>query len=258
MKREERQQSIINLLVENKTVDLDELADRFAVSRMTIHRDLDDLEQAGVLRKVRGGATIDAGTQFESDFRFRERQGQDEKLAMARSALELVEPGMTVMINDGSMAAVLGEMLLQKRPLTLITNNAAIIDRMKNEGGITLIALGGVYSAKFNAFLGVVTEEALSRLRADIAFLSTPAVSGKLAYHMDDNVVRTKRAMIASAARTCLLVNHNRIGHTALHVMADLADFDAVITDHAPDAAILEQLRRDGIALTIASNQDMT
>ncbi|TXH99021.1 MAG: DeoR family transcriptional regulator, partial [Rhizobium sp.] len=51
---------------------------------------------------------------------------------------------------------------------------------------------------------------------------------------------------------------HHRIGHTALHVMADLTDFDAVITDHAPDAAILEQFHRDGIALTIASNQDMT
>lgn len=253
MKREERQQSIINLLVEHKTVDLDNLAERFAVSKMTIHRDLDDLEQAGVLRKVRGGATIDAGTQFESDFRFRERQGHEEKLAMARAALDLVEPGMTVMVNDGSMAAVLGEMLLQKQPLTLITNNAAIIDRMKGENGIMLIALGGIYSAKFNAFLGVVTEEALFRLRADIAFISTPAVSGRLAYHMDDNVVRTKRAMIASATRTCLLVNHQRIGHTALHVMADLADFDAVITDQAPEADILEQLNRDGVALTIAS-----
>ncbi|MGO6906058.1 DeoR/GlpR family DNA-binding transcription regulator, partial [Rhizobium ruizarguesonis] len=124
MRREERQQLIVNLLVENKTVDLDDLADRFTVSKMTIHRDLDDLEQAGVLRKVRGGATIDAGTQFESYFRIRERQGSEAKLAMAETALELVEPGMTVMVNDGSMAAVLGEMLLQKRPLTLITNNA--------------------------------------------------------------------------------------------------------------------------------------
>ncbi|APO79394.1 DeoR family transcriptional regulator protein (plasmid) [Rhizobium etli 8C-3] len=256
MRREERQQLIVNLLVENKTVDLDELADRFAVSKMTIHRDLDDLEQAGVLRKVRGGATIDAGMQFESDFRIRARQGSKAKLAMARTALDLVEPGMTVMVNDGSMAAVLGEMLLQKRPLTLITNNAAIMERLKGESGITLIALGGSYSAKFNAYLGVVTEEALARLRADIAFISTPAVSGRLAYHMDDNVVRAKRAMIASSARACLLVNHQRIGHTALHVMADLTDFDAVITDIAPDAAFLEEFEQAGITLTIASTQD--
>jgi DeoR/GlpR family transcriptional regulator of sugar metabolism len=256
MKREERQQLIVNLLVEDKTVDVDRLAERFSVSKMTIHRDLDELEQAGVLRKVRGGATIDAGTQFESDFRIRERQGGHAKIAMARSALAMVEPGMTVMVNDGSMAAVLGEMLLQKRPLTVITNNAAIMERLKGEPGITLIALGGIYSVKFNAYLGVVTEEALSRLRADIAFISTPAVAGRLAYHMDDNVIRAKRAMISSSARCCLLVNHHRIGHTALHVMADLADFDAVITDSAPEAAAVNEFQQAGVKLTIAPEQE--
>jgi DeoR/GlpR family transcriptional regulator of sugar metabolism len=142
--------------------------------------------------------------------------------------------------------------------LTVITNNAAIMERLKGETGLTLIGLGGIYSAKFSAYLGVVTEEALSRLRADIAFISTPAVSGRLAYHMDDNVVRTKRAMMTSSARTCLLVNHQRIGHTALHVMADLADFDAIITDRAPGAAVLEEFERAGITLTVASTQDPT
>ncbi len=252
MKRDDRRQAIIDLLVENQAVDLDDLADRFAVSRMTIHRDLDSLEQSGVLRKVRGGATVDAGTQFESDFRFRERQDGAAKLRMARAALELVEPGMTVMVNDGSMAAVLGGLLLEKRPLTVITNNAVIIDALKGENGVNLIALGGVYSAKFNAFFGLLTEEALSRLSADVAFISTPAVNGRLVYHMDESVVRTKRAMTASAARSCLLVNHQRFGRPALHVMADLGDFDAVITDSPPAPDVLAELDAAGIELTIA------
>lgn len=254
MKRDDRRQAIINLLIENQAVDLDDLADRFAVSKMTIHRDLDSLEHTGVLRKVRGGATIDTGTQFESDFRFRERQDGEAKQKMARAALKLVEPGMTVMINDGSMAAVLGGMLLEKRPLTVITNNAVIIDELKGENGINLIALGGTYSAKFNAFFGILTEGALSHLSADIAFISSPAVNGKLVYHMDENVVRTKRAMTASAARTCLLVNHQRFGRPALHVMADLSDFDAIITDASPDATVLADLEQAGIALTIADD----
>ncbi|MDH6298089.1 DeoR/GlpR transcriptional regulator [Agrobacterium sp. CNPSo 2736] len=255
MKREERRQQIVDLLVENHEVDLDSLAERFGVSKMTIHRDLDDLEKEGVLRKVRGGATVDAGTQFESDFRIRERQGHRAKLAMARRALELVEPGMTVMVNDGSMAAVLGEMLPEKRPLTLITNNVAILDRLRGENGITLISLGGAYSAKFNAYLGVVTEAALSQLRADIAFISTPAVSGNLAYHMDDNVVRAKKAMMASSQRSCLLVNHDRFGHTALHVMAELAAFDNVITDETPERSVLETFEHARVKLTIATEE---
>lgn len=254
MKREERQQAIINLLVERRTVDLDDLADRFAVSKMTVHRDLDELEQAGALRKVRGGATIDAGTQFESDFRIRERQDHGAKQVITQAAVDLVEPGMTVMVNDGSMAAVLGEALATKRPLTVITNNAAVIDRLKGENGITLIALGGVYSPKFNAFFGIVTEEALARLRADIAFISSPGIAAGQAYHMDDNVVRTKRAMMASSTRTYLLVNHERIGQTALHVLAGLGEFDAVITNRRPEPSALRDIEETGVTLTIASS----
>lgn len=256
MRREERQQLIMDLLVEQHAVELDGLAERFAVSKMTIHRDLDDLEQAGLLRKVRGGATIDAGTRFESDFRFRERQGEEAKKRMARAALQLVEPGMTVIVNDGSMAAVLGAVLVERRPLTVITNNAAVMDALKDEAGIALIALGGLYSAKFNGYFGVVTEEALARLRADLAFVSAPALSGTKAFHMDDAVVRSKRAMIASAVRSCLLVNHTRFGHSALHVLADLREFECVITDDVPAEEAVETLAKEGIRLTIASQQD--
>ena len=77
----------MDALVEDRAVDLEVLADRFAVSKMTIHRDLDDLEHAGLLRKVRGGATIEAGTRFESDFRIREKQDSAAKSRMAKAAL---------------------------------------------------------------------------------------------------------------------------------------------------------------------------
>jgi DeoR/GlpR family transcriptional regulator of sugar metabolism len=254
VKREDRKQAIMDLLVSSRAVDLDDLAIRFGVSKMTVHRDLDDLEQAGLLRKVRGGATVEPGTQFESDFRIRALQDGDAKGRMARAALALVEPGMTVMVNDGSMAAHLAEALVVRRPLTLITNNAAVIDALRDVAGITLIALGGVFSAKFNAFFGMVTETALARLRADIAFISAPAVSGLQAFHMDDAVVRAKRAMMAGAARRCLLVNHSRFGRNALHVLADLTEFDTIISDDAPAPEDRAALDRAGIRLTIAKD----
>lgn len=253
MKREDRQQAIMDLLVAEGEVELDALADRFSVSRMTIHRDLDELEGAGLLRKIRGGATIESGTQFESDFRFRARQGAAAKEAMAAQALELIEPGMSVLINDGSMAAVLGRMAVARRPLTVITNNCAVLDALKGEAGIKLIALGGVFSAKFNAYLGKICEDSLARLRADIAIISSPAVSGTEVFHMDDAVVRAKRAMMAAAARRCLVVNHTRFGHTALHKLADLAEFDHIITDRAPGAQARAALDAAGLTLTLAN-----
>lgn len=258
MKRDERRQQIIDLLVENGVVDLEELAKRFIVSKMTIHRDLDELEAGGLLRKVRGGATIEAGMQFESDFRLRERQGSEGKERMALEALELVEPGMTVMVNDGSMAAVLGSILPRKKPLTVITNNASILDVLKFEKGIDLIALGGMYSSKFNGYFGVLAEQNLTSLRADIAFLSSPAVSGNHVFHMDADVIRVKKAMLNSAVKTCLLINHTRFDRVALHVLANLDDFDWVITDQVPEPSVQQQLVDAGIELTIARSLENT
>lgn len=255
MKREERRQAIIDLLVSERAVDLDDLALRFGVSRMTVHRDLDDLEQAGVLRKIRGGATVEAGSRFESDFSIRAMQDAGAKARMAQAACALIDPGMTVMINDGSMAAVLARSLVNRRPLTVITNNMAILDDLRDETGLTLIALGGTYSRKYNACFGAVTEHALSRLRADLAFISTPAVAGGRAFHMDDEVVRSKRAMLEAAARSCLLINHSRFGRSALHLLADLSEFSAVITDAAPPPGETAAMHRAGIPLTIAQEQ---
>jgi len=253
MKRADRKQAIMDLLVVDRVVDMDDLAQRFAVSKMTIHRDLDDLEATGVMRKIRGGGTIEAGTQFESDFRFRAQQDRAAKSLMAETALSLVEPGMTVMVNDGSMAAILGARLVEKRPLTVITNNAAIIDSLKGEAGITLIATGGVYSAKFNGFFGTVADATLAALRADISFVSAPAVAGLEVFHMDEIVVRAKRAMIAAGTKTCLLVHHGRFGRTALHKLADLTEFDVLITDAAPDKGSADTLTQAGLNLTIAA-----
>jgi len=254
VKREERRQAIMDLLVAARAVDLDDLAARFAVSKMTIHRDLDDLEQAGLLRKVRGGATIEAGTQFESDFRIRALQDGEAKIRMAHAARALIEPGMTVMVNDGSMAALLGASLTECAPLSVITNNAAVIERLKDAPRVTLIALGGIYSAKFNGFFGMVTESALAGLHADLAFISTPAVAGLRAFHMDDNAVRAKRAMMHAAERSVLLVNHARFGRSALHALADLTEFDAIITDAPPAPEDRAAIDRAGIALTIAKD----
>lgn len=252
MKRDDRRQQILDALVRDGAVQLDELAELFGVSKMTIHRDFDDLESEGLLRRTRGGASIEPGSQFESDFRFRHLQGHDLKERMARAALEWVEPGMTVMVNDGSTATVLGSLLPEKRPLTVITNNDAVMENLKAEPGITVLALGGKYSAKYNAWVGRVTEETLGSLRADIAFISTPAAGDGYVYHMDDDITRTKRKMMDGAAKSILLINHLRFDHTALHVLAPFGEFAAVVTDAEPSETARAQIEAAGVELVVA------
>ena len=246
----------MELLVELGSAGLDDLAQRFGVSRMTIHRDLDDLETAGLLRKVRGGATIEASSRFESDYRWRQRQASAEKRLIAARAARFVEPGMSVMVDDSSTAQELVPFLANLRPLTVITNSLAVLSGLAGQPGLTLVGLGGTYSRKFNGFFGLMAEEALDRLRADVALLSTSAIHNLGAFHQDSEVVGAKRRMLRGSARAYLMADHAKFGRTALHFFAELDAFAGVVTGPALDPAIAQSLREGGVALHIAETED--
>ncbi|MCA8881456.1 MAG: DeoR/GlpR transcriptional regulator [Rhodobacteraceae bacterium] len=236
MKLNDRRQGIMDVLAETGTASVDDLSLRFGVSKMTIHRDLDELEGGGLLRKVRGGASIQSSARFESDFRYRQTLAADEKDRIAAAAAALIEPGQTVIIDDGSTAGRVAMHLTDQRPLTVITNNLTAINALTAAPGIQLIALGGLYSSKFNGFFGILCEEALRSLRADVAFLSSSAIHGVSAFHQDPEVVQSKRLMLDAAERGYLLVDHSKFGRSALHFLAELSAFDAVMTGETPSA----------------------
>ncbi|TIL68527.1 MAG: DeoR/GlpR transcriptional regulator, partial [Mesorhizobium sp.] len=87
MKSDSRRQGVMDFLMEAGTASVEDLAARFGVSKMTVHRDLDELEENGFLRKVRGGASIQPSGLFESDFRYRQKQAVGEKLRLAAAAV---------------------------------------------------------------------------------------------------------------------------------------------------------------------------
>lgn len=251
LKADARKRAIIDGLTVAGSASVDDLADRFGVSRMTVHRDLDELAAAGLLRKVRGGATIAASQGFMADFTIRSRQAVEEKARLAAAAAAYVEPGDTVVVDDGSTSAAVGGALAEVRPLTIITNNLSVIESMSGSPSHDVIALGGTYSRKFNGFFGLLAEEAIRGLRADVALISCSAVFGTKAFHQDQEVVQCKRLKMEAATRRYLIVDHAKFGKPALHFLSDLADFDKVITGAAPDAAHLEALEAAGVALQV-------
>lgn len=255
MKLNDRRQGIMDTLLVEGSAGVDDLASRFSVSKMTIHRDLDELEEAGLLRKVRGGASIQSSAQFESDFRYRQTLAAAEKNRIAAAAARLIEPGQTVMIDDGSTAGAIARHLGDVRPLTVITNNLTVIETIAGTAGVNLIALGGEYSKKFHGFFGITCEEALRSLRADVSFLSSAAILGAAAFHQNQEVVQSKRLMIAAAGRRYLCVDHTKFGRPALHFLTDLAVFDEVLTSAAPDPAHGADLDEAGVALRVIEEE---
>lgn len=246
-----RRNRIVEALMRSGSVLVDELAESFGVSRMTIHRDLDTLARQGLLRKVRGGASAQRSVLFESNYHFRRRQAVACKQRLARAVVDMLEPGTAVILDASTTCVEVAELLPEAAPLTAITNAHGILERLRVEPQIDLICVGGTYSETFDAFLGVVTETALHSLRADVMFVSTSAIQGQTGYHPDEQVIRANRVMMEAADRRVLLVDHTKFGKSALNRFADLSEFDDVITDHHIDPRLRDELLDAGIALRV-------
>lgn len=248
----QRQEWVAEYILQQGLVTVEDLVDRFAVSRMTIHRDLDELEKQGVLRKVRGGATASPSPLFESDIRYRVRVTSKEKEAIARYALTFIESGQAVMLDDSTTTLALARLLKDIKPLTVITNCLGIMKEVHDVKGLRLISSGGEYMPRYDAFTGLICEQSISSIRANLLFMSTSAVSGLLAFHQEQEIVKVKNIMMSSATKRILLVDHTKIGKVALHRLAELSDFDLVIVDSGVDPKFVEEMHNAHIPIEIA------
>lgn len=248
----ERRERIAEIVLANEAVSARDLAVRFDVSVMTVHRDLDELERRGVLRKIRGGATPQPSSLFESNVRYRLATARVEKEALAQYALSMIEPGQALLLDDATTTLALAKLLPRIAPLTVITNYLATIQMLHSAPGIRLIALGGEYFPSHDSFLGIVCEDAITSLRADLFFMSTSAVCNGIAYHQEQEIVAVKRAMLRTATRSILLIDHSKLGKTALHQLAPLSAFDLVVVDDGVDVSGLRALEEAKVPFTVA------
>lgn len=248
-----RQRAITEAVMTEGAVRIEQLAARFGISVMTVHRDLDELEGRGLLRKSRGIATATPTSLVESSDVYRASRQLAEKEALARSALELVEPGQAILLDDSTTVFHLARRLHARAPLTVITNVLTIMDELRSVRGITLIGLGGQYYNWCSAFMGRITTQSISMLHADTFIMSTAAITNDIVFHQSLETVDVKRAMFDAAARRILLADHTKFDKQALHALAPLSDFDTVIVDDATPAEHLLRLRGKGVHVIRAS-----
>lgn len=247
-----RRDRIAEAVLDAGSIRIDELVERFDVSRMTIHRDLDELEARGVLRKSRGAVTAVASNLFEASTEYRTRQNRSEKRVIAAAALAEIMPGEAIILDDSTTGLELSRLLGAKQPLTVITNFSRVSRELEGRPGINLITTGGEYFQLCEAYRGNLTLAALGNLQADTYFMSTPAIRGGVCYHPHQELVLVKQAMFKAARRRVLVVDNTKFDRSALHAMIPVREFDLVIVDSGVSAANLDALERTGVAVRIA------
>lgn len=254
---EDRREEITRLLLERETVTVRELSERFNVSAMTVHRDLDALQRRGVLRKVHGGATAQPSSSYESSLIFRQASHVDAKQHIARRAIHHVSPGSSVLLDDSTTALAMVPLLARIPRLTIVTNFPSVLDEYNAlEGDAELLLTGGMYDSRYQSLLGIVTERTLSEVRVDTCFLSVPAVDLEDGvFHQEAHQARVKTAMIDIADEVFLLADASKLDRRALHWFAGLNAFHTIITDDGADPAAVEALRSRGARIEVAAKE---
>ena len=244
----ERREKILRA-VRAGTTQVGQLAEAFGVSEMTVRRDLGDLERDGKLTRVHGGAV---GATAERPFAEIAVERFEQKDAIGALAASTVADGQTVLLDVGTTTLQLARHL-HDRSITVITSNMAIYEELLPEESVELVLLGGVVRRNYRSLVGVVAEDALRQLRADVAFIGASGIEEDFSV-VDTTMVEVpiKRAMIAAAARAVLVVDSDKFAMRGVVRVCHAQDLDALITDSGvPQQARLE-LERSGVEVLVA------
>ncbi|EHH69470.1 DeoR/GlpR family DNA-binding transcription regulator [Gluconobacter morbifer] len=248
-----RQQQILDILLETGTATIENLADRFGVSRMTIHRDAHALVEQGLIDKLHGSIVLRNRVVTQKTVNFRRSRAPDLKDAIIQRAVSIIQPEQVLVLDDSTTVAAMLPLLPALAPLTIITNAVGVVQALSPYPNLKLICLGGDYNPPRNAFFGLVCEQAAQSLRANTMFLSTSVIHNATAFQNDQDVVKVKRAMMEIADQSVLLVDSTKFRKGGLHRLASLSEFDLVLTDSHLKPAIRKELTGEGVNFEICT-----
>jgi DeoR/GlpR family transcriptional regulator of sugar metabolism len=205
-----------------------------------------------VLRKVHGGATALRSSLLESDYPFRLTSSVAAKEAIGRAAATFVDGGQAVICDESTTTMAALHAIEATESITVITNCFPMMQCVNESTKHRLIGLGGDYVARYQAFLGIVCEQAITNVYADVLLASCSAVRGSSTYHQDQQIVAVKRAMIKSAPTRLLLLDSSKVGVSALYHLGEIGDFTHLITDDGTPETLLDQARESGLEVVVA------
>jgi DeoR/GlpR family transcriptional regulator of sugar metabolism len=242
--RQQRQQKIIDHVLAKGDASAAELSELTGVSLMTVHRDIAELADRGILRKYHGGVSAQPSTVFESSSDFRLHAHTAAKSALAKEAMSFITPGMSVMLDDSTTALALAKLLPRVGPLTVVTNYRLITEELRDAEDIRLICVGGEYSRTHDSWIGLPALEVIGGFSVDVTLLSTSAMTATMTYHQEQEIVAVKRAMQQAGAVSVLLMDDSKVGRSALHRLTGVESFDHVVLTSPVDEELLTAMRK--------------
>jgi DeoR/GlpR family transcriptional regulator of sugar metabolism len=249
----ERQQRIQQFIARHHQVSVQALCDEFGISLATARRDLEALAEGGQVKRIHGGALVthDGGT--ESPVLVRAGEQSDAKSRIGLAAAEMVRDGETIFLSSGTTVLEVALHLRRRSRLNVITNSLLVMNVLAGLSDVTVVSLGGVFNRNEMSFIGHITQQALSEVRADKVFMSISALDLQHGLtNMDLQETLTDRAILKIGREVVLLADHSKIGRAAAAFVAPIAAVHTLITDVAAPARFVEGAKSAGLRVVIA------
>ncbi|MBN1816170.1 MAG: DeoR/GlpR transcriptional regulator [Sedimentisphaerales bacterium] len=232
---QQRREYILNELRNNGRIRVNQAAQTFHVTEVTIRRDLDYLEQNGLLKKTYGGAVLTDLPDMNMSVRFRHTRNVAAKKTIGQLASALIHDGDIIYLEAGSTCFEIVPYLIEKKSLTIIVNSLHLMSRLHEQIRHKIIVTGGLYRPERMDMIGPSAEATISQLGGFKAFTGaddisiTGGISGA-----DVATVTFTRLVLRQAAQVVFVGDHTKFDNPALYKIADIDELDFIVTDIEP------------------------
>ncbi|ONK09639.1 DeoR/GlpR family DNA-binding transcription regulator [Streptomyces sp. MP131-18] len=245
-----RRDVILRMLDERERLEVAELTRRLGVSAMTVRRDLHELQQDGVLRRVHGGAVRRERSPFET----RRVAHAEEKLRIAARAAGLVDDGDSVAIDTGTTAHSVARALRGRRDLVVVTNSIHVAGEFQGapDSSAKVLLAGGVIAPEL-CLVGSLATETIRKLHVNKLVLGCGGLTAERGLtFFDIEEAEVRRAMLEIAEKVIVVMDHTKFGRTETISVARLDQVDVLVTDAEPPPPYARLCRDSGVELVIA------
>ncbi|WP_336832749.1 DeoR/GlpR family DNA-binding transcription regulator [Staphylococcus pseudoxylosus] len=241
---------IESFIKENKTASIEELRQRFNVSINTIRRDVNQLVDMNIVKKVYGGIEVIEDSHKAVDYNKRNIENSNSKKLIGELAANEIEANDIIYIDTGTTTIHLLDYVDKHLTFTIITNSLDIMNKASQFDNVTLFIIGEKYKPITRSFIGIDSNMLLEKFNINKAFMSATGVNiqnGLSNSEMEENLI--KQYITSKATETFILADHSKMGKSTLLTYCDLSDINKMFTDKIPPKNINDFCQEYNIAV---------
>lgn len=248
---DERRNRLLELVRVRRFASLPELAEELRVSESTVRRDVDWLEEQGSARRIHGGVLYAGQSPKLPHFDARQPTRWEEKRAIARRAVDLIEPGDTILLDGGSTTYEVARLLVGQ-PLHVVTNSLPVANLFAADANSDLVFLGGNICPRSGVAQGPYADKMLASVRVRKTILSVAAIDEEGFFNNNLLLVATEQAMMRAADEVIVVADNSKFGHRSLTHLCPLDEVDCLVVDSGVGPAWRARLEAAGVRVLVA------